>query len=365
MKKCDVFTECVCAQHVVMKLDLRVESEKRVAEVARAIVPLKETIGCLHVSTSLAFQENGVTKYCNLPVVVTENEQERIVKLLFPADLCVTIWMNGAEQVINGLEYHVDKRTEVVTEVINDSKTFQPVPGRIQLSFNVKDVTEKDGLNSDAVLNSLMAQAQQVRDWNQPIDLVLIEMPGKSFLMAEVMEVRRQYVASQLQLTIRARRPNNLIPKIGREIMELLISVGSDGVEVAFSEEIAFIPNLIFLYEDGNGIISLLDSDEGGASLMNWEWFASALEAKQHPAVYLCSPNSGCYCPVTYQVFKDELNVINRVLMEISYYREVGGHLELWTEQRDFNGLPTTGATYAGSEEGTLKIRKVVLGIVQ
>ena len=39
MKKCDVFTECVCAQHVVMKLDLRVESEKRVAEVARAIVP--------------------------------------------------------------------------------------------------------------------------------------------------------------------------------------------------------------------------------------------------------------------------------------------------------------------------------------
>lgn len=365
MKKCDVFAECVCVQHVVMKLDLRVKPENRVAEVARTVVPLKEGIGCLHVSTSLAYQENGVTKYCNLPVVVTENEQERIVKLLFPADLSVTIWTEGAEKVINGLEYHVDKRTETVTEAVNDPKTFQPAPGRIQLSFNVKDMTEKDGLNSDAILNSLVAQARQVHDWNQPIDLVLIEMPGKSFLMAEVMEVRRQYVASQLKLTIRVRRPNNLIPKIGQEIMELLISVGSDGVEVVFSEETAFIPNLIFLYEDGNGIISLLDSDEGGTSLMNWEWFSSVLKAKQHPAVYLCSPNSGSYCPVTYQVFRNEQNVINRVFMEISYYREVDGHLELWTEQRDFDGLPATGATYAGSEEETLKIRKVVLGAIQ
>mgnify|MGYP000105454834 FL=1 len=56
MEKCNVFAECVCDGFLVMKLDLRVELERRLAEVARVIVPLKERIGGLHVSTSLAYQ---------------------------------------------------------------------------------------------------------------------------------------------------------------------------------------------------------------------------------------------------------------------------------------------------------------------
>ena len=158
MEKCNVFAECVRDGFLVMELDLRVELERRLAEVARVIVPLKERIGGLHVSTSLAYQENGVTKYCNLPMLVTENEQERIVRLLFPVDFSVTIWSDGVEKAISGLEYHVDKRTEMVTEVSSDLNLFQSVHGRIQLSFNVKDITEEDGLNSEAILSSLIAQ---------------------------------------------------------------------------------------------------------------------------------------------------------------------------------------------------------------
>ena len=70
MKKCHVFEACTCDQHLVMNLDLRVELENRVAEVSRVVVPLKEQIGCLQVSVSLAYREDGVTKYCNLPVCV-------------------------------------------------------------------------------------------------------------------------------------------------------------------------------------------------------------------------------------------------------------------------------------------------------
>lgn len=364
MKKCHVFEACTCDQHLVMNLDLRVELENRVAEVSRVVVPLKEQIGCLQVSVSLAYRENGVTKYCNLPVCVTENEQERIVKLLFPADLCVTIWSDGAEKVIHGLEYHVDKRTEVVTEVVTDLNTFQPVPGRIQLSFNAKDITAEEGLNSEAILNSLTAQAQQVRDWNQPIDLIIVQLKT-DFLSVEIIEVRRQYVGAQLTLTIRARRPDNLIPKIGKEIMELSILVNNDEVAVMFTEKPAFIPNLIFLYEDGNGLISNLDRDGSWTLARNWDWFAYELNAEQQPAVYLRSQNSGGYCPATYQIFRNEANVINRVLMEISYYREVDGHLELWTEQRNFDGVPSSGANYFDGQGDPLKIRKVVLGTIQ
>lgn len=363
MEKCNVFAECVRDGFLVMELDLRVELERRLAEVARVIVPLKERIGGLHVSTSLAYQENGVTKYCNLPMLVTENEQERIVRLLFPVDFSVTIWSDGVEKAISGLEYHVDKRTEMVTEVSSDLNLFQSVHGRIQLSFNVKDITEEDGLNSEAILSSLIAQVQQVRNWNQPIDLVLIQKT--SYLMVEVVEVQRQYTGSQLILTLRVRRPDNFISKIGGEIIELSIHVGNEGVDVEFSEKPAFIPNLIFLYEDGNGIISLLDRDQNWTLLENWERFASELDAKQQPAVYLRSPNSGGYCPAVYQVFRNGEGAVERFLMEISYYREVDGHLELWTEQRDFDGLPMTGATYAVGQEGALKIRKVVLGTIQ
>lgn len=366
MKKCDIFSDCMCDRHLVMNLDLRVDLENRLAEVSRVVVPLKERIGGLSVSVNLTYQENGVSKYCNLPVYVTEDEQERVIKVSFPADLRVTIWTDGVEKAIHGLEYHVNKHTEVVTEVVTDVNTFQPTPGRIQLSILVKDITEEQGLNSDTILSSLTAQAQRIRDWNQPIDLVLEQKPGRSYLMAEILEVQRQYVASQLKLTIRARRPNNLIPTIGTEIMELSITVGNEGVlEVGFLEKSAFLPNLIFLYEDDNGLISNLDQDGSWTAPVNWEWFASELQAEQYPAVYLRSPNSGGYCPVNYQVFRDEANVVNGVLMEISYYREVDGHLELWTEQRNFDGLPIISSSYAGGQGEPLKIRKVILGTIQ
>lgn len=365
MKRCDVFADCGYEQYLVLNLDLRVELEKRLAEVARVIVPLKEGVGMLHVSTSLAYQENGVTKYCNLPVCVTEDEQERVVRLLFPAGLNVTIWTDEAEKVINGLEYHVDKHTEVVTEVINDLNTIQPIPGRIQLSVNMRDITENEGLNSDAILNSLEAQVRQVRDWNQPIDLVLYMGRGENYLMPEMLEVQRNRIGTQLHLLIRARRPNDCISTIGQEIMELSIGVDGDKVDLVFFQKTAFVPNLVFLYEDCNGVISLLDNDKGWSPARNWEWFSSMLKAGQRPAVYLCSPNSGGYCPVYYQVFQDEAGAINGVLMETSYYREVDGHLELWTERRNFDGLPETSATYFEGYEEPLRIRKVVLGTIQ
>lgn len=74
MKKCDVFSDCMCDRHLVMSLDLRVDLENRLAEVSRVVVPLKERIGGVSVSVNLAYQENGVSKYCNLPVYVTEDE---------------------------------------------------------------------------------------------------------------------------------------------------------------------------------------------------------------------------------------------------------------------------------------------------
>lgn len=364
MKKCDVFTTCACDEHLVMKLDLRVELENRIAEVARAVVPLKERIDGLQVSASLVYQENGMTKFCSFPVCIAENEQERILKLLFPVGQSVTIWMDGAEKVISGLEYHVDKHTESVTEVMSDLSTFQPVPGRIQFSFHVGDVTEEGSLNSDTILSSIAAQAKEVRDWNLPIDLLLVDVPGKRFWTAGMIEIQRSFSVSGVTLKIRARRPNIYIPKIAREVIELVIDVTREGIEVEFIEKTAVLPNLIFLYEDSDGVISSADHDDGGSYVGNWNWFGSELEVNQHPVVYLCSRESGSYCPVFYQVSRNEDGSVSGFSMEISYYREVDGQLELWTEQRIFSGLPGSGATYANPAASGPKIRKVSLGAI-
>lgn len=358
MKKCDVFTECVCAQHVVMKLDLRVESEKRVAEVARAIVPLKEAIGCLHVSTSLAFQENGVTKYCNLPVVVTENEQERIVKLLFPADLCVTIWMNGAEQVINGLEYHVDKRTEVVTEVVTEITRVPVVADRIHIFLETKNfASSPEGMNSAANLQAVLEQVKGISDWNLSVDFVLVLPTGMKYYLETMALYDKKSVVE-----ISARCPDSFLSFVKNDIIVLQLQKSAGEWLVGFQNRDEVHRDLLLLYENNDNVIDDKDKDVSDKSVIhhgNWTRFEEEVRRGYYPVVYLKSLTSERYYPASYQYSISPETSVLSLTMEISYYKEIEGVMELWIERRRFeNGL----YQYVGN--GSPEVKRVVLGTV-
>lgn len=358
MEKCNVFAECVCDGFLVMKLDLRVELERRLAEVARVIVPLKERIGSLHVSTSLAYQENGVTKYCNLPVLVTENEQERIVRLLFPNGLNITIWTDGAEKAINGLEYHVDKRTEVLTEVVTEVSQLPMAANRIHIFMETKNfVSSPAGMNSEANLFAVSEQVNQIQDWNIPVDFVLVLPTGMKYYLEAIALYDKKSV-----LEISARCPDSFLSFVKNDIIVLQVQRNGEELSVSFQNRDEVHRDLLLLYENNDNVIDGNDkdlSDMSSIHIGNWKRFEEEIRRGYYPVVYLKSLTSERYCPVSYQYAISPDNSTFSLVMEISYYKEVDGMMELWIENRTF-----VDNFYRYEGNGMPEIKKVVLGAI-
>lgn len=360
--KCNTMTECQGDKHLVFNIDLRVNPAERVAEVARTVVPLKERVGARHVSFNLAYGEGGATKYCNLPVYVTEDAAERVIRLLFPPDFCLTVWDGTVEVVVFGLEYHVDKRTEVVTEVMNSSTAIRPAAGRIQLRVNLSDMTPEDEMNSPVILDSIIDQVRNVHNWNLPIDLILVDSSMVDYI-TDILEINRHYSSLSKNFMIKARRPENLFSKFEHEIINLVINIDETDIAVYFNNAHVKDPNLIFLYENNDIVIS--GSDNAHTPVTNgWNRFANEIKWGHYPAVFLCSPTSERYYPVAYQFNRSaDGTVVAGGVMEISYYKEVDGQMELWIERRIFQGEPSAGNTYTPGASGMGPvILKVQLG---
>lgn len=358
MKRCDVFAECGCDQHLVLNLDLRVELEKRLAEVACVVVPLKEGVGMLHVSTSLAYQENGVTKYCNLPVCVTEDEQERIVRLLFPAGLNVTIWRDGTEKVIHGLEYHVDKRTEVLTEVVTEVNQLPVAANRIHIFMETKNfVSSPAGMNSEANLVAVLEQVNQIQDWNMPVDFVLVLPTGMKYYLEAMTLYDKNGV-----LEISARCPDSFLSFVKNDVIVLQVQRKGEELSVSFQNRDEVHRNLLLLYENNDNVIDGNDkdlSDMSSIHIGNWMRFEEEIRRGYYPVVYLKSFASERYYPVSYQYSISPDNSTLSLVMEISYYKEVDGMMELWIENRTF-----VDNLYRYGGNGIPEIKKVVLGAV-
>lgn len=358
MKKCDVFSDCICDRHLVMNLDLRVDLENRLAEVSRVVVPLKERIGGLSVSVNLAYQENGVSKYCNLPVYVTEDEQERVIKVSFPADLRVTIWTDGVEKAIHGLEYHVDKRTEVVTEVVTDVNQVPTAANRIHIYLETKNfVSNPAGMNSEANILAVMEQVQDIRDWNMPVDFVLVLPNGMKYYL----ETTALYDKKSI-VEISGRCPDSFLTFVKNDVIVLQVRRNGEDLSVSFQNQDEVRRDLLLLYENNDNVIDGQDRDVSDRSVIhaeNWERFKQEIKRGYYPVVYLKSLNSGSYCPVSYQYTLSSEKSVLSLVMEISYYKEVDGVMELWLERRVFED-----DLYRYAGDGKPEIKRVVLGTV-
>ncbi len=97
----------------------------------------------------------------------------------------------------------------------------------------------------------------------------------------------------------------------------------------------------IELTEDGNGIINSADK--------NWYELYKELTKGNHPQVSLKTPDSGMYCPASYEFTPLDESLESPIFagtMEISYLKEIDGRQELWVETRVFTDLSAATGTY-------------------
>lgn len=147
------------------------------------------------------------------------------------------------------------------------------------------------------------------------------------------------------------------------DVMNLDIRIDEADVTVSFNNGHEQDPNLIFLCENNDRVISGSENAHIPAT-NDWNRFANEIKWGHHPAVFLCSAASERYYPVAYQFNRSaDGTAVAGGVMEISYYREVDGQMELWIERRTFTGAPFGGWQYSGGNPRPV-ILKVRLGTI-
>lgn len=327
---------------LLLNIDLRIETSERIAELSRFLIPLKESAGTKHLSVTLAYNENNRSEYTNLPAFVTENDTERILSVFFPSDLLVTIWNDNAESTIDLLEYHVDKRTQAVTETCG-MRDYQYNPRQSAFNFINIDLdlmTEAEGLEAPALLASIESQLNSFTNLKRPTLFQITKNSGReiSYYFLDVPSKTSVYTIDILNSNI-ATALNG-----GRLSLDYTGSEGHTTIESFVS--LGGIPGreTIFLCENSTGDISISDtlmSSQLGIPGNPWTNFSTAIKEKRFPAVFLKSSDSEVFCPVNY-LFTKDANGAWSGSMRISYLKGD----ELWTETRNFNELPDYGSLY-------------------
>ncbi len=331
MEKCNVNLSCEEIRNLILDVDLRTDADVRIRKLARKLLPLNEHLGEFQLSVSLSFLEGEAARYMNLSVYVTENEQERVLHVLFPPEIQVTIFKEGKETAINFLEYHINKRTEIITEV-SGINPYEQNCGHNVLTLDISDIAgNTDWTQNEELLASVLEQATKISDWNKPLDFIIWDSPVKNF--CEIMEINIH--DNFIRLIVRV--PCNYISIFMNGILNILIDFSEN--EVVIGNVVEQRRDLIFLYEDNDAVISGGDFDRNNAlaKAQNWNVFANELIHGNQPAVYLASPTSGKYCPVAYTFELDKTTKqLRNLVMDISYYKEVDGQFQLWIERRRF-----------------------------
>ncbi len=122
----------------------------------------------------------------------------------------------------------------------------------------------------------------------------------------------------------------------------IMLNIRGEQVRVAYQKyEDQHPVYALNLTEDGNGIINNADK--------NWDKLYTELTKGKHPQVALKTPDSGIYCPATYDFTSIDESLSSPIYagkLEISYLKEQDGIRELWVETRVFSDLSASSGTY-------------------
>lgn len=367
--KCNTITECQGDKHLILDLDLRVEQLLRTIKVEREIVPCKEKTGALHLSVNLAYCENNQLKHINLPAYMKETEQERTLCVIFPPNLRISIWKNGADTAINRLEYHIDRRTEAVTEISGIAETEAGDSGFNFVKIDLDLMTEAEGLAAPALQDSVYQQGLKLTDMEKPFLFKIMKTVGTTraicYFYNKAISLAKS-VSKKFHFTISIDITNSDITKVigGGRIFFRADQTDDGSYEVYFEKSIVGIPGTeaIFLCENSDGFLTVQDrnmSSDLGILATPWDRFGIALQEKRFPAVYLKSADSEIFCPVSY-LFTPNATEPSTLdgRMTISYFKTVGENTELWRETRTFTSTsPSTGSMFE------FELKKFPLGV--
>ena len=122
----------------------------------------------------------------------------------------------------------------------------------------------------------------------------------------------------------------------------IMLNIRGEQVRIAYQQYADLHPvYAISLTEDGNGIINSADK--------NWYSLYKELMKGNRPQVSLKTPDSGMYCPATYEFSSVDESLASPIYsgrLEISYVKETEGRQELWVETRVFTDLSAATGTY-------------------
>lgn len=372
--KCNTITECQGDKHLILDLDLRVEQLLRTIKVEREIVPCKEKTGELHLSVNLAYSENNQLKHINLPAYMKETEQERTLCVIFPPNLRISIWKDGADTAINRLEYHIDRRTEAVTEISGIAETEAGDSGFNHLNIDLGLMNNTDKLNTQALKEDILTQIRKITVPSLPliIRLVLPNQPEYYCFPQGVKLTVLENVLNAYEIDLFINNPAISDYLNGDTVKLTIYNVLSTPAQstVTFSGTSYVQKRSFVLYDNNDGYISN-DSDlslKENAHADFWDDLYNELKRGKSPVIYLKSKESKAYCPATYNFTEraEQPGIFNGFI-EISYTQtDDNGNKYLCIENRNFRttGFGGDGSMYDTDEvTGMVPIKKFPLGV--
>ena len=215
----------------------------------------------------------------------------------------------------------------------------------IRLTIDLNQMDELYGIDSEAIENSLLAQAECITDWNKPIQLFLFSGNTNGGLTYEAILLSNTKLDNSKGSTFSLffKTPDEFLDRI-EEMLKLKIVVSKSGSVSAISITKDCFPDkrIFHLKENGDGVISLVDNQPHG----DWDSFDEELKKGKHPTVYLSTPTSNGECPVVYN-FQTNAEGKLEGIMEIHYYKMVEDERQLWIEKRVFTDGCSSGSLYS------------------
>ena len=157
---------------------------------------------------------------------------------------------------------------------------------RIHIFMETKNfVSSPAGMNSEANLFAVSEQVNQIKDWNMPVDFVLVLPTGMKYYLEAIALYDKKSV-----LEISARCPDSFLSFVKNDIIVLQVQRDGEELLVSFQNRDEVHRDLLLLYENNDNVIDGNDkdlSDMSSIHIGNWERFEEEIRRGYYPVVYL------------------------------------------------------------------------------
>lgn len=308
-------------------VDLRISRDVRLAEIGQRLADNKDELGKRHLSVNVAYLDGGKVKRINTSAYIREDDAAWYVCLLFAEGVTVNLLEEGVETAINVLEYRIDKYTEAVTEIsrLDDESAYQ---GNV-LFFDFGLIDPEKGLDTPALVESVLAQLQQIKNWSAPImgRFKIRTNWEYNILASEV------WTGSPKKVNIWFPFPATTSSPYLPDKCNFLVSYENDFLTMTEGLGDADF-QVLFLTANSDYQIDVADNNV--CLKGDWNRFYRMMKRGAYPGVYLKTLNNGGYYPAHYSF--EPVEDAFRGKIGCLYIKDVDGVKKLVSDELVFDG---------------------------